>query len=237
VIQDDERTPVPHKVVRRTVTASTAALLTDIMEQVVERGTGTLARVPGFMVAGKTGTAQKVVDGRYSRSEYNASFVGFAPSRQPQFAIVVVVDSPHGKNSYFGGPVAAPIFRRIAEAGLRHRGIPPSINPLPPVLVERGPSRDGPTPTSGPTSLPSAAIEQAPGPLNVLPDLRGLGARDAMKAVARLGMTVRLRGAGIVVDQQPAPGSPIERGTTATLALERRVGTNTERLLSAETAQ
>jgi hypothetical protein len=50
-------------------------------------------------------------------------------------------------------------------------------------------------------------------------------------------MTVRLRGAGIVVDQQPAPGSPIERGTTATLALERRVGTNTERLLSAETAQ
>ena len=67
-----------------------------------------MASVPGFTVAGKTGTAQKVVNGRYSRSEYNASFVGFAPSREPQFAIVVVIDSPHGKNSYFGGPVAAP---------------------------------------------------------------------------------------------------------------------------------
>lgn len=234
VIQDDQRTPVPHKVVRRTVTAGTAALLTDIMEQVVERGTGTLARVPGFTVAGKTGTAQKVVDGRYSRSEYNASFVGFAPSRQPQFAIVVVIDSPHGKNSYFGGPVAAPIFRRIAEAGLRHRGVPPSINPLPPVLVERGSARERPTPTSGPISLPSSS-EPAQGPSNALPDLRGLGARDAMKAAARLGLSVRVRGAGIVVDQHPAPGSSIERGTIATLTLERRVSVGNEGIPSAET--
>ena len=58
-----------------------------------------------------------------------------------------------------------------------------------------------------------------------------------MRAVTRLGMTARLRGAGIVVDQQPSPGSPIERGTTATLTLERRVSTNTERVPSAETAQ
>jgi beta-lactam-binding protein with PASTA domain len=56
-----------------------------------------------------------------------------------------------------------------------------------------------------------------------------------MRAVAQLGLTARVRGAGIVVDQQPAPGSPIERGTTATLTLERRVSTNTEQIPSAET--
>ena len=62
------------------------------------RGTGTRAQIPGFTVAGKTGTAQKVVNGQYSRSDYNASFVGFVPSRDPAFAIVVVIDSPHGRN-------------------------------------------------------------------------------------------------------------------------------------------
>jgi membrane peptidoglycan carboxypeptidase len=233
VIQDDQRTPVPRKVVRRTVTASTAASLTDIMEQVVERGTGKLARVPGFTIAGKTGTAQKVVNGRYSRSDYNASFVGFAPSRQPQFAIVVVIDSPHGKNSYFGGPVAAPIFQRIAAAALRHRGIPPSIGPLPPVLVERGDGRERPTPVTGPTSLP-VGPDRAQAPPQVVPDFRGLGAREAMRAVAQLGMTARVRGAGVVVEQQPAPGGPIERGATATLVLERRVSINIEQTPSAE---
>jgi cell division protein FtsI/penicillin-binding protein 2 len=141
VIQDGRRTPVPHTVVRRTVTADTAALLTDIMEQVVIRGTGPAAAVPGFTVAGKTGTAQKVVDGRYSHSDYNASFVGFVPSRAPEFAVVVVIDSPHGKHGYFGGSVAAPIFRRIVEAGLRHRGVPPSRRGAQPSDADSGSTR------------------------------------------------------------------------------------------------
>ena len=86
------------------------------MEQVVERGTGKNARIDGFTVAGKTGTAQKVVNGQYSRSDYNASFVGFVPSRQPKFVIVVVIDSPHGRNSYFyGSTVAAPSFSESAR--------------------------------------------------------------------------------------------------------------------------
>ena len=231
------RTPVPHKRVRRTISAGTAALLADIMEQVVERGTGTRARVPGFTVAGKTGTAQKVVAGRYSSSDYNASFVGFVPSRQPEFTIVVVIDSPHGKNSYYGGSVAAPIFQRIAEAGLRYRGVPRSIDPLPPLLVQREDGRERPTPTSGPTTFPVRPTDAAPGPPQVVPDFRGLGAREAMRAVAQLGMTARLRGAGIVIEQQPEPGSPIEPGTMATLILERRVSANVDQHPSAETAQ
>ena len=80
--------------------------------------------------------AAKIIGGQYSKSEYNASFVGFLPSRQPALTIIVVIDSPHGKG-YTGGVVAAPIFKRIAEASLRHLGIAPTVNPMPPVLAAR----------------------------------------------------------------------------------------------------
>jgi cell division protein FtsI (penicillin-binding protein 3) len=224
VIEEGRRTAVPHKVVRRTVSSGTAATLTQIMEEVVNRGTGTRARIPGFTVAGKTGTAQKVVNGQYSRSEYNASFVGFVPSRDPAFAIVVVVDSPHGKNLYYGGSVAAPIFQRIADAALRHRGVPPSINPAPPVMVaRREESRE--RPAAGPTELPAIVTlaGSRQGMAAAFPDLRGLGARDALRILARLGLTARVQGAGVVVEQEPEAGSPIERGSVATLRLARDV--------------
>ena len=90
VVKDGHRVAVPHKLVRRAVEPGIAAAMTAIMEQVVERGTATMAQIPGYGVAGKTGTAAKLVNGRYSHSEYNASFVGFVPARKPVFAIVVV---------------------------------------------------------------------------------------------------------------------------------------------------
>jgi cell division protein FtsI (penicillin-binding protein 3) len=222
VIGEAGRRPVPRKLLRRTISARTSAVLTEIMEQVVERGTGTRALIDGFTVAGKTGTAQKVIAGRYSRSDYNASFIGFVPSRQPVFAIVVVIDSPHGKNLYYGGTVAAPIWQRIASAGLRLYGIPPSINPAPPVLVARHEAARR-RPASGPTTAPAIVTFQngATGSSSVFPDLRGLGARDALRILARLGMTARLRGDGLVLDQDPLPGTPIERGSVSTLTLGR----------------
>ena len=119
VLRDGQRLSVPRKVLGRAVTAGTAAELTSIMEAVVARGTGKSAQIAGYTIAGKTGTAQKVVNGRYSNSDYNVSFVGFVPSRKPQFTIVVVVDSPHAVPPY-GGTVAAPIFQKIGNAALRH---------------------------------------------------------------------------------------------------------------------
>jgi cell division protein FtsI (penicillin-binding protein 3) len=231
VITDETRTAVPRKAKGRPVSAGTAATLTDIMERVVVDGTAKAARIPGYTVAGKTGTAQKVVDGRYSRSEYNASFVGFVPSRNPLFTIVVVIDSPHGRNSYYGGTVAAPIFQRIAAASLRHYGAPPSINAAPPLLVARREERLT-QPTAGAAELPGALpaivtlAGAAPGAAaarnaSLVPDLRGLSARDALRMLAALGMTARLDGAGVVVEQEPVAGSPIERGTQAHLRLGR----------------
>ncbi len=105
------------------------------MEQVVERGTARRAKIAGYPVAGKTGTAQKIVNGRYSHSDHVASFVGFVPSRRPAFAMVIVIDAPKGPNGDHGGTVAAPIFQRIAEAALRYVGVPPDVNAVTPVLI------------------------------------------------------------------------------------------------------
>ena len=93
-------------------------------------------RSTGYTIAGKTGTAAKLVNGRYSNTDYYASFVGFLPSRNPVATIIVVIDSPHA-HGYYGGPIAGPVFQRIAEATLRHLGVPPTLNAPPPVLVAR----------------------------------------------------------------------------------------------------
>jgi len=224
VIADGVRTPTERTVVRRAISRGTAALVVGMMEQVVERGTGARAKVHGFSTAGKTGTAQKIVDGRYSNSEYNASFVGFVPSRKPMFTIVVVIDSPHGKNLYYGSSVAGPIFRRIANAALRHYGVAPELNVAAPVMVA---SAEVPMeqPISGPREFPAIVTVAggASGPGAVFPDLRGLGARDALRVLVGLGVAPRLHGAGIVVEQEPAAGSLIASGAVATLKLERNV--------------
>src|SRR5207253_6768257 len=117
------------KVVRRTISADTAATPTTIMETVVTDGTAKRARIDGYTVAGKTGTAQKLIDGQYSHSDHYASFVGFAPSRNPALAMVVVIDSAHGPNGDHGGTVAAPIFKRIAEAAMQYLGVPRNVDP------------------------------------------------------------------------------------------------------------
>lgn len=218
VLRDGVRTPVAPKVVRRAVSAATAAELTQIMEGVVERGTATAARIEGFTVAGKTGTASKLVNGAYSKSAYNASFVGFVPSRDPVFTILVVIDTPR-VNSYFGGAVAAPVFQRIASHALRLRGITPSMGRVPPVLVARRdagsmPAAPAVTRLQGPTVVPI-------GDTALVPDLRGLSARDAIQTLARVGLRPRLAGDGIVIDQRPAAGVPFEVGDVCTLVLAR----------------
>ena len=112
------------QVKRRVVSPATARTLTTIMEGVVTSGTGTKAAIPGFRVAGKTGTAQKVDSrtGTYSSALSIGSFVGFAPADAPRLAIIVVVDEPQGEA--WGGVVAAPVFRRVGEQVLTYLGVP-----------------------------------------------------------------------------------------------------------------
>jgi cell division protein FtsI (penicillin-binding protein 3) len=90
-------------------------------------GTASEVSVPGYTLAGKTGTAEVAVDGGYSDSQYVASFVGFAPAQDPQLLVAVVVDEPQG--SYYGGVVAAPAFGEIARFALPYLEIPPDQQP------------------------------------------------------------------------------------------------------------
>jgi cell division protein FtsI/penicillin-binding protein 2 len=100
------------------VSEETARRVTEILKGVVEEGTGQQARIKGVEVAGKTGTARKVIDGSYSQGKYYATFAGFAPADNPRVAVIVVVDEPH--SSYFGGTVAAPVFKEVVENTLKY---------------------------------------------------------------------------------------------------------------------
>jgi cell division protein FtsI (penicillin-binding protein 3) len=218
VTRDGVRTRVEPKTVRKVVSSETVALMTPILEAVVQRGTGKFARLPGYTVAGKTGTADKLVNGHYVGSQQNVSFLGFVPSRNPALTMIVMIDTPR-VGSDTGGVVAAPIFKRIADAALRHLGVPPNINPQPPVMVatrEQTPI----TPSVASNARPQIVPVSTDGDTTV-PDLRGLSARDAVRILSKMGSSARLRGKGIVVDQLPAAGTLLERGVVFSLSLER----------------
>ena len=227
--RDGVRTKVAPKAVRRAISEDTALAMLPILEKVVTDGTARTAfkDFAGYTVAGKTGTADKLVNGHYVGSMQNVSFLGFVPSRNPIVTGIVMIDTPRVANDT-GGGVAAPIFRRIAEHALRHLGVPPNINPAPPVLVARhAPDATGEFRTSGSllaaVPMPRAAVLTVPagdGP-PVMPDLRGMSAREALRMLARLGLTARIEGRGVVIGQTPEAGMPLERGTTCTVVLER----------------
>jgi len=107
---------------RRVVSTRTANVMMSMFRDVVLEGTGTEAAIPGYTVAGKTGTAQKPENGRYV-AKYVASFVGLVPAKKPRLAILVMVDEPHG--TIWGGVVAAPAFRDIARFALQYLEVPP----------------------------------------------------------------------------------------------------------------
>jgi cell division protein FtsI (penicillin-binding protein 3) len=211
-IRDGVRTAAEPRVLRRAILPETARTLTAIMEDVVERGTAKNARLSRYRVAGKTGTAEKLENGVYSDTDYNVSFVGFVPSRRPVFTVVVVVDSP--RTTKYGGTVAAPIFQRIAAAALQYAGVPPTVDPAPSVIVaDDAPPRPA-------AMLPTL---QRVGGRALMPDVRGLGARDALRLLSAAGLEVRLSGAGTVVSQTPEPGVPIDAGMRSALELRRAI--------------
>jgi cell division protein FtsI/penicillin-binding protein 2 len=117
--------PAPKRAQRRLVTQGVAAQLSTMLRRVVgEGGTGVAAAIPGYTVAGKTGTAQKPDPrGGYSSTKYVASFVGFVPASKPELVILVSVDEPG--RAIWGGTVAAPAFAAIAKFALQYLEVPP----------------------------------------------------------------------------------------------------------------
>jgi cell division protein FtsI (penicillin-binding protein 3) len=210
-------------VVRRVLDPDTVDTLTEILRDVVREGTGRRAAVPGYVVAGKTGTAQKFddKDQKYSMKDHVASFVGFTPAARPALVILASLDTPQGDHNE-GGDVAAPLFARVAEGALRILAVPPddagrvlhAVAAAPPSVVPASFRREPARPVAPP------AVDE-PG---LMPDLRGRSAREAAIAAARRGLVVELHGSGEVVEQSPAPGAEIETGGTCVLTLERGGG-------------
>src|SRR5580692_7956000 len=171
---------------KRVIRPETAATLRQLMEGVVLHGTGPLAHLDGWTSAGKTGSAQKIdpTTGRYSPTQFIASFTGFAPINNPAVTILVSLDSPVGLHE--GGQVAAPVFKRIAEQVLAYLDVPRDV-PLNPRLIQAAYKRQlaaegatledfSPTDFSGqPDAPPAASNEAGPEPKSHAPEIAMAG--------------------------------------------------------------
>ena len=131
--------------------------------------------------------------------------------------VLVVIDTPRN-GAYFGGTVSGPVFKRIAEVAIRHVGIPRSIEPEAPVVIARNTNQG---PTRPVTFVAPGRASTPPAPDGVMPDLRGLSARAAVRTLARVGLVPRMKGDGFVATQSPAAGSPLDLAGAVDLRLER----------------
>jgi cell division protein FtsI/penicillin-binding protein 2 len=162
---------------RRVMREATAEVIKSMLAGVVETGTARNAvQLASYTAAGKTGTAKKVINGRYSESAYYASFAGFVPATNPRFAIIVVLDTPKGAHQ--GGQVAAPIFNQIAQAALGDYGVLPDAEEFRQKMSEAQdelrakPARQleaAPTPIKAvATPTPKASVKPTPTPTPLL---------------------------------------------------------------------
>lgn len=183
-----EFTPVP---VRRVISMRTARKITGILEDVVKNGTGVEARIPGYRVAGKTGTAQKInpITKQYDPKKFVSSFIGYFPVEDPKVVIYVLIDEPRGE--YYGGAVAAPVFKKVAEGIIAHMGI----------LPDREKSESSLPSGANPISSQQDMLE------GVMPDLRGKTIRQVLDILKKCSVKIKIQGSGIAVKQSPAPGT------------------------------
>jgi cell division protein FtsI (penicillin-binding protein 3) len=241
--------PVEHRVMSQ----EAARTLLTIMQGVTEDGTAKAAAIPGYPVAGKTGTAQKVSGGRYDPSKFLASFVGIVPADKPRLVIAVMIDEPQG--THYGGLVAAPAFKAIAEAALRYLGVAPSEPVLAAVKPGQKPARK--------STAPAEAVAEADGPgidepvddvgeqgetaetlaageddgktdetadnatdreaAVAIPDFTGMSIGEAVRAAHKAGVELFPAGSGLAVGQSPRPG-PAAPGTICRVSFQRGGG-------------
>jgi cell division protein FtsI (penicillin-binding protein 3) len=223
----------------------TAATVREMMENVILNGTGKPAKLDGYTAAGKSGTAQKIdpATGHYSKNQYVASFVGFAPVNEPVLTILVALDSPIG--AHFGGDVGGPVFKRIAEQTLAYLDVPHDI-PIPSdVETAKNLRRDSCQSSGASNGLDSksdanessfqavakqdASQESArtvafdENESVVVPSLAGQSVRGVTEECSRLGLVPSLIGNGVALEQSPEAGTQVLRGSRVTVRFGRVV--------------
>ena len=184
------------KVVRQVISEETADELMTIAQSVVSEGGGKSAYIPGYRVAGKTGTAQKVIDGVYAQGKYICSFIGIAPADDPQIVVLAIVDEPTGVSA-FGSTTAGPVVKEILQDSLKYLGVEPIYTDEEKAELEKN------------------QVE--------VPDVRNLAIEDATKVLEEakfhvdIDVDTEIKEGTKIVDMFPKPGAKVAEGSTIIL--------------------
>lgn len=173
--------------IRTVLSEKTAKTMSSMLTRVVEYGTGKEAQIAGLPIAGKTGTAQQLVNGQYSKQDYTASFVGFFPAYAPKVAMIVMLHKP--KASIYGGTTSAPIFKKIAQKWI-------TASRIPVTNVEES----------------NEQVRKRVQDSSIVPDLRGLTYANAKELLHDIGLRIKGSESGTVISQSKKPGMWLEKG-------------------------
>ncbi|WP_042271529.1 stage V sporulation protein D [[Clostridium] dakarense] len=187
------------KVVRQVISEETSKKMMPIIESVVSEGGGKIAYIPGYRIGGKTGTAQKVIDGKYAQGKYICSFMGVAPSDDPQIVVLAIVDEPTGVSA-FGSTTAGPIIKEIMNDSLKYLGVKPKY-----------------------TEKEKEELEK---PQVTVPDIRNLSIEEAVKVLEEAKLSpnldedVEMPKDTKIKDMFPKPGVKVSEGSSIMLYFE-----------------
>jgi cell division protein FtsI (penicillin-binding protein 3) len=188
------------EMIRRVIPREVNDKLKQMLESVVEFGTGSMVKMPGVRIAGKTGTSRKYVGGKYEEGSYNASFVGFFPAEKPEIVCLVMLEKP--KAGYSGALASAPIFKAIVDRIINNSGL------LAKTLIaeEHEENNNSKTVDNGSTVA--------------IPDVAGKNSDDAVELLQQSGLAAKIIGEGTeVLRQYPPAGKKAERGSIVQLLM------------------
>lgn len=221
---------VQPELIRQVMSTANAKKVNEMLKLVVgPGGTGMAAEVPEYGVAGKTGTAQKVNEGRgrhgYAEGKFIASFVGFAPADDPRITVLVSINEPKG--NHYGGVVSAPVFKEIVRQTLPYLKVPPRGNSGPIILTEQKQPKEPEAKAKKGEKKPRVEekiaqnrehethlewVEIKPG-IYKMPDCSGKTVREILRNFKQTPFELSIEGSGICTEQQPSPGSLVQEGS------------------------
>ena len=216
------------KKIRRVLNEKTSDKMRKLLVGTIENGTGSLARLSDVLIGGKTGTSQKLINGSYSSSDYNSSFIGFFPADEPQVICLIVVDSP--KIGRYGGKVAAPIFKnvaeRIIESDVKFSPFRKNIkrkSTLENDLLFAKVNEIESTAPKGNIFITANFTEEQPQKIEenysstLMPNLYNKSIKESITKLTALGIKYKIKGAGKVQSQSITAGSKIKEGMVCVL--------------------
>lgn len=204
-----EHLELPKIIGKRVLSAESATTMRIMLNAATSAtGTGALARVNGFPVAGKTGTAQKIIVGQgYGKNQYISSFAGFIPANDPRFVIYVALDNP--KQKYYGSEVAAPLFSRIAGFTVQKSGLPPILISEKNVIKQNLKLKQKAANEKSIDTIRAIAKVMSAEEQNKTPDFTGLTLREVYSRLRGTPIEIDVHGQGVVSLSVPTPGQSL----------------------------